>query len=195
MKKSIGKHSMLSRCLGFRGYALENYGISKLRRGQQNFIIIWHMPSTPAYINLKSTVSHTALQYRGIQLFNIEDEKKRQKFLVLFFLYHIWPNNKAKCGLSWQDEDQIKSMQQLDTVKKRLFAFRETFFICAVLEEFDSGDTKLPGWPNHHVAKQLFQLLECRQQNYLFFPSCMYIRKKYFLSLLILVYLPGMACI
>lgn len=71
---------MLSRCLGFRGYALENYGISKLRRGQQNFIIIWHMPSTPAYINLKSTVSHTALQYRGIQLFNIEDEQKSQSF-------------------------------------------------------------------------------------------------------------------
>lgn len=80
---------MLSRCLGFRGYALKNYGISKLRRGQQNFII-WHMPSTPAYINLKSTVSHTVLQYRGIQLLNIEDEHKRQtKFLALFLLYHI----------------------------------------------------------------------------------------------------------
>jgi len=35
-------------------------------------------------------------------------------------------------------------MQRL--VRKRLFASRETFFVCAVSEEFDSIETKLPGW-------------------------------------------------
>lgn len=78
-------------------------------------------------------------------------------------------------------------MQQF--VRKRLFASRETFFVSAVSEEFDSVETKLLGWQPRGKAAVSALGMQAAKLPFLSLP---YIRKRYFLSLLILVCFPGM---
>lgn len=116
VKKSIGNHCILSRCLGFRGYALKNYGISKLRKSWQNFIIL-HTPSTSRVVNTGLSKFKKYSVMRCIKMQKNRDtkfwrqEQKRQrdvfwvctwnKLPVPFSLYHLWSKKESKIGTIW----------------------------------------------------------------------------------------------